>query len=64
MNIIIKDCPNPFCQSQQLDIEGAIIIDKKSFNLYRCPTCHKTFTIKRTDSEKKLVQKFIDVSRA
>jgi transposase-like protein len=63
MNIITKDCLNPVCQSHQLDIEGAIIINKKSFNLYKCPRCHQVFTIKRTTSEQKLTQKFIDASK-
>lgn len=63
MNPIVKNCPNQKCKAQQVDIEGALIINKKSFNLYRCNACRISFQIERTKIEQKLTQKFIDASK-
>ena len=46
-----------------LDILGAIIIGKKSTNLFRCPKCKKVCRVERTSIEQKLTQKYIDASK-
>jgi len=63
LNAIKKDCPNPVCKSIILDILGAVIIGKKSTNLYRCPKCKKVCRVERTSIEQKLTQKYIDASK-
>ena len=63
MNIIQKDCPNETCNSTNLDILGAMIIGNESFNYYKCDKCKNNFTVKRTNNEQKLVQKYIDASK-
>lgn len=61
--MIAKKCLNPKCTFEELDLLGAIIINKKSFNYYKCPKCKQNFNVKRTKDEQILTQKFIDASK-
>ena len=61
--MIKKKCLNSECTSEELDILGAIIINKKAFNYYRCPKCKQNFNVKRTKEEQLLTQKYIDASK-
>ena len=63
MNEIQKKCPNPICNSSSLDLLGAIIIGKKSSNLYRCLKCRQQCKIERNFTEQKLTQRYINVSK-
>lgn len=60
--MITKKCLNPICNAEELDLLGAIIINKESFNYYKCKKCKNNFKVKRTKDEQILTQKFIDAS--